>query len=61
MTTSELKPETLRPGSPEAVAAGCRCTRKQNCRGKGIGGDGETNGWWVNGECPIHGGTMKEV
>lgn len=42
------------PGSPAAVAAGCTCAVMDNCRGAGIGGDGEKHGWWITGGCPLH-------
>jgi hypothetical protein len=42
------------PGSPDAIAAGCKCPRIDNGHGRGIYGDGNRFGWWINGDCPIH-------
>ena len=38
------------PGSPQAVANGCRCPVLDNAHGKGIG-DGA---YWISERCPIH-------
>jgi hypothetical protein len=48
------------PGSDEAIALGCVCPRYDNCRGRGVMGDGEKNGWWMNEHCPLHGTSSKE-
>jgi len=54
-----LEPSTTakppNPGSPEAVARGCTCPVMDNCRGAGVMGDGERNGWWMVEGCPLHG------
>jgi hypothetical protein len=42
------------PGSPEAVRGGCICPVMDNAHGKGIGGDGESHGWWITDGCPLH-------
>jgi len=46
---------TPNPGSPQAQERGCTCPVMDNCRGLGRGRDGESNGWWINGDCPLHG------
>lgn len=45
----------LRPGSPEAVDAGCTCPVMDNGHGRGVYGDGERYGWWISEHCPLHG------
>jgi hypothetical protein len=45
------------PGSPEACALGCKCAVIDNHHGRGRGGDGERYGWFVSGDCPVHGST----
>lgn len=44
------------PGSPEAIALGCRCPVIDNGHGRGayIDEDGEPM-FWQNAECPLHG------
>jgi len=42
------------PGSTDARAAGCKCPVIDNCRGRGIGGDGEKFGWVMSMECDYH-------
>jgi hypothetical protein len=49
------------PGSEEAVKRGCTCAVWDNCRGKGIGGDGKQFGWWITVDCLLHGSKPKEV
>ena len=47
--------DTPNPGSPEAVAAGCRCPVLDNRRGRGYAViQGETV-WCVMANCPMHG------
>lgn len=42
----------LNPGSPAAIAAGCRCPVLDNGHGRGSGwGPGE---FWISGDCPLH-------
>lgn len=42
----------LRPGSDEALAAGCRCPVLDNAHGRGwMGVDGA---WVLSGDCPLH-------
>ena len=43
------------PGSKEAGNEGCTCATMDNCYGKGRGQDGEQFGWWISGNCPLHG------
>ena len=50
-----LNSDKPNPGSKEAVKQGCTCAIWDNSYGKGIGGNGELNGWWINGACPLHG------
>jgi hypothetical protein len=45
----------VNPGSKEARKSGCTCPVIDNAYGKGVFCDGEKNGWWINGNCPIHG------
>lgn len=49
----------MNPGSQEAIDHGCTCPVSDNGYGKGVGGDGERNGWWVNADCPLHGQEIK--
>ena len=46
---------TLNPGSPEAREQGCVCPVLDNGHGAGRGGDGEQFGWYIRGDCPLHG------
>jgi hypothetical protein len=50
MTEKADKPS---PGSPEAIAQGCKCPVLDNCGGKGIDGLGEL--YWTRMDCPVHG------
>lgn len=50
----------MNPGSKEAVKNGCTCPVLDNAHGKGHLGDGEKYGWWINADCPLHGGLEKE-
>lgn len=54
-----LEPKTTalppNPGSDAAIASGCTCAVMDNCRGAGIYGDGKRFGWWISGDCPLHG------
>lgn len=61
MTTAEREAlrEALRPGSPEAMDAGCRCPVLDNARGKGSMADGARYGWLVNSDCPLHGNAQS--
>jgi hypothetical protein len=43
------------PGSAEARAQGCICPVLDNVQGRGRGGDGARFGWYVRGDCPVHG------
>ncbi len=42
------------PGSDEAIALGCKCPTLDNAHGKGARGDPDL--FWINKDCPIHGG-----
>ena len=49
------------PGSPEAIALGCRCPVLDNAYGEGAYQD--ENGkpvFWINADCPIHGEVKDE-
>ena len=48
------------PGSSSATKNGCNCAVWDNCQGKGRGGNGKEVGWWINGDCPLHGSKPKE-
>lgn len=41
------------PGSPEAVALGCKCPVLDNARGAGIMGLGQM--YLMRADCPLHG------
>lgn len=45
----------LNPGSPDARDLGCTCPVLDNGHGAGRGGNGEEFGWYVRGDCPLHG------
>jgi hypothetical protein len=51
-----IQSDWLRPGSPEALKAGCSCAVLDNAYGAGRGGDGKRWGWWISGNCPLHAG-----
>ena len=57
---SLVKESAMNPGSKEAVKHGCTCPVLDNAHGRGHLGDGEKYGWWINAECPLHGGLEKE-
>lgn len=57
MDTSTV--DNLRPGSKEAEAIGCTCPVIDNHYGDGRYGNGELYGWFMVGNCPIHGGTKS--
>jgi len=44
------------PGSPEAVKQGCICPVLDNARGKGFPWGDTPQAFWVNANCPLHGG-----
>lgn len=47
--------ERSNPGSPEALAQGCRCPVIDNGYGRGVDiGIGERV-WWMSEDCPLHG------
>lgn len=50
----EPKEAMLRPGSPEALASGCRCPVLDNAHGAGYLGLGKV--WVMQMDCPLHGG-----
>jgi len=51
---SDTSPDP-KPGTDEALDAGCRCPVLDNAHGRGRPGpDGEPE-WWVNFDCPLHG------
>jgi hypothetical protein len=45
------------PGSPKAVANGCKCPVIDNARGAGIGG----GNYWINGQCQIHNNALDTM
>lgn len=52
----------LKPGSPEAIEAGCKCPVIDNRHGEGVEypnptpwQPGTTKSYWINEKCPIHG------
>lgn len=47
-------PMTIRPGSPDAIAAGCTCPVIDNRHGNGVFWAGKLV-WWVTEGCPLHG------
>ena len=46
------------PGSDEAIKQGCRCAVLDNRHGKGAF-DFPDGQFWINEECPIHGGNTR--
>lgn len=55
-----MREPVLKPGSTEAVDAGCTCPVFDNRKGRGKWKD--ANGvtvWVISGDCPLHG--SKEV
>lgn len=51
--------KTPNPGSDEAIAAGCRCPRMDNNRGRGYLGQ---EGIFVySGDCPVHADTFRHI
>jgi len=45
------------PGSDEAIAQGCTCPVLDNAHGRGAwGSSGEDAVFWMNADCPLHGG-----
>lgn len=42
------------PGSEAALDAGCRCPVLDN--NHGVTAPYPPSGWWINEDCPIHGG-----
>lgn len=58
MTESDIQTKPY-PGSKQALAQGCLCPVMDNAQGKGCGGDGHQFGWYVSGDCPIHGSTEQ--
>jgi hypothetical protein len=55
MTDPSVAVVDMRPGSPVAVRAGCKCHVMDNAHGRGIGGDGERYGWVMSSSCELHG------
>lgn len=51
----------LNPGSEEAIKLGCTCPILDNCHGKGRYCNGEDFGWWISGDCEIHGKVNNDV
>lgn len=47
------------PGSDEAIKLGCTCPVLDNHHGH-IGID-NARGFWVNGDCPLHGEDTKDL
>lgn len=54
------EPDPLNPGSPEAVAQGCKCPVLDNCHGKGylVPGSGM---FVMSSACPLHRHNDPEV
>lgn len=48
------------PGSAEARARGCTCAVIDNHYGRGRYGDGERYGWFMSGDCPLHGASNAD-
>jgi hypothetical protein len=49
------------PGSNEAIALGCTCPVMDNGHGQGFPWPGtEGPSFWVNADCPVHGGRSDE-
>jgi hypothetical protein len=44
-----------KPGSPDAINSGCTCPVIDNHHGRG-----DPRGWWVSGDCPLHGMQLRE-
>lgn len=51
--------QTPNPGSQEARRQGCRCPVIDNHSGRGRGGDGAHYGWYMSGDCPLHGNMIS--
>ena len=43
-----------KPGSPDARKQGCTCPVIDNHHGAG-----DPRGWWVSGDCPLHGDAWR--
>lgn len=52
---------TDKPGSPEAAKDGCTCPVLDNAHGRGVGGEGDKYGWWINADCPVHGPKKEQA
>jgi hypothetical protein len=48
----------LAPGSIEAREQGCSCAVIDNHYGRGRGGDGTRWGWFISGDCRVHGSEL---
>jgi len=61
MTMSDIydaehpRPDVPNPGSPEALAAGCRCPSVDNEHGRLVGGAG----FYLFRSCPLHGSELE--
>lgn len=51
---TEITTGVPNPGSPDAVAKGCRCAVLDNAHGRGFLYRGETD-FWITASCPLHG------
>lgn len=56
--------EKPNPGNDEAIKQGCRCPVLDNCYGEGAYGCpvpalGDKPIFWINENCPIHGGSYE--
>lgn len=51
------------PGSDEAINLGCTCPVLDNGHGNGCGRKDESGNplFWINGNCPVHGGRINET
>ncbi len=50
----------MNPGSIEARAEGCLCPIIDNCYGLGRGQNGARYGWYISGNCQMHGKVLAE-
>lgn len=54
-----METNTPFPGSPDALARGCRCPSMDNGYGDPQLAH-DRGGWWIAGDCPIHGVVSDE-
>lgn len=51
----DFEPDVAPPGSGAAIQLGCKCAVIDNHHGRGRYGRGPAYGWFVSGDCPVHG------